>query len=63
MGKVFNQNYLFEDKATKRQFIVTDSSEREARFVADAYYSAPEYKGTVSEEEIKSSALALCRRY
>ena len=63
MAKTLNQNYLFEDRATKRPFIVTERTLKEAEFVADAYYSAPEYKGTVSEEEIKSSSLALCRRY
>ncbi len=63
MGNKYETNYLFEDRATKRPFIVTERTLKEAEFVADAYYSAPEYKGTVSEEEIKSSALALCRRY
>lgn len=63
MGNKYETNYLFEDRATKRPFIVTERTLKEAEFVADAYYSAPEYKRTVSEEEIRSSALALCRRF
>ena len=61
--KNYEHNFLFEDKATKQQFVVTERTEQEARFVAEAYYMQPEYKRIVSTEELKSTVLALCRRY
>jgi len=61
--KNYEHNFLFEDRATKRQFIVTERTELEAKFVAEAYYTQPEFKKAVSDEEIRTSPLALCRRY
>lgn len=55
--------YLFYDKKTNQSFIVEDKNEREARFVAEAYYSAPVLQRTVNSHDIEHSELALLKRY